>query len=53
MATPSMLKCIREWREKNPERHAQQNRCANKKYHDKKRLYDWDRVTKEFRRICI
>jgi hypothetical protein len=53
MASPVMLKCIREWRLKNPERHAHQNRVANKKYHDRKRLYDWGRVAKEFRRIGI
>ena len=53
MTSPTMLKCIQEWRKRNPERHAQQNRLANRKYHEKKRLYDWNRVSKEFRRICI
>lgn len=53
MASPAMLKCIREWRLKNREKHAEQNRRANKRFHDKKRLYDWDRVAKEFRRIGL
>ena len=53
MASEVVLECIKRWRLKNPERHAHQNRLANKKYHDRKRHYDWGRVAKEFRRIGI